>query len=444
MKKTPFLLFTAALLAGGWMGWATAGGRIPEGNEPTDSHANPDRSSRGEKNEAVTATRIRQDGGREVHPDIIALTTRLAEGGEESAPAVLAKLLSDWTPGELHAALMDCLADPGSMPRRSPGRQIADAIFARWQEIDPHGAVSWFIAHPNNTQRGWLARRVGENWPPGHIEEGLQLLATEEEMFQGEGDPGWRLMRSLLKETVKQGNAPLMDFMERVRSANADHELPFRFFATYLEFPPGFDFRALLADPEVRKLWDRNQVGSILGGWLAADREEVYRVLKEEGGAGRMHRLAFDFTLPGEGIWPWLAGKYETMSPGDRVAFLTGEPDGAVYFDPGAYSMRRAVFGYDVSKLAAAIRDPVLREEVAALAAVMVGEGRPEPGWQLLETLPDPARRLFILETGGTTAGLDDLEEIKLLRDKLLAWGATEARAEKILARFTRFTSPPP
>ncbi len=243
MKKGPFFLLTAALFAGGWAGWATAGGRAPFSTDPPTSLSNSTTRPRAE--ETTTSRALTRDlGPVGTHADFLALALRQMDGGDETREAMLAKILADWSPEQLHAALMDSLKDPDCLLDKSPSREIARAILTAWLLRDADGAIAWFTAHENSRQREWLVVTLANHWPEGMEEQGVAILLANRGESGTRVAPG--IVGKILGERARQGPASVEAFISLLRKDWPQKEWPGWLFSGDTEFPPGFDFQALL------------------------------------------------------------------------------------------------------------------------------------------------------------------------------------------------------
>lgn len=407
------------------MGWWVTAGRGP-GTEATGGapleQAVDDGTARPRGRDGVVA---------EAPVDFMALALLQVGGGEGSPESLLAKELAGWTPEELKTALEAGLVDPDCVLPGGPARKLAEKLMEAWMKRDAAGAIAWFATHTGGPQREWLVDVLGANWPHGVEEQGISFILTERELF--EDGPAENIFAKVMEDRARNGPAALEALLVRMREGMPSQYWPGGLLDLPLDFPAGFDFRSLLASGECREVFDTGRARGLRGAWLKQDREGLYEFISREQGAVGIAGMFGRGTIGTDADWKWLGGKYEALPAPDRAVFFK-EVEGY-----RGYIARAAV-------LAEGIHDPMVREEVAGLSIRWIRAGRLVVGLPLLESLPDPARRVHLLETaepsgiGGAapfSSGFDDEAENDL-RGKLAEWHATPAQADAIIAKFKK------
>ena len=199
-----------------------------------------------------------------------------------------------------------------------------------------------------------------------------------------------------------------------------------------MSFPAGFDFAALLETDACGEIGTEGLARSVLYGWHAQDPDRAFDWLLEHRGAADLPALAWNPLGSGPRNSEWLGGRVERLAPEQRREFLAAVRERWI-FSPAA-----------MQGFAAGVRDPALRDELGGLAVQSVFAGNAHASMPLLEAVPEPARRIEMLEAAEPDEvfrrqpfrrGFDAADEA-VLRKKLAEWGAGEERTEAILSRF--------
>lgn len=430
--RPALLLFTAALIAGGWIGHAAASSR---GNSTADTRSN----KRATSTPSPAHTRDRRPSD-DSHPrsfeDLLALLLRESPGGPESAETLLAEALASWTPEQLHAALMGSLGDYQIVLENAAPRRLAKALLAAWMKKDAAGAITWFSGHPNKIQSSWLAETLVAGWPEGRREDAIRLMVEEPMVFEGKACAG--LMDGLVEQAALLGPAEVDRLLGRFVETGLGEKWDRIYGSTrsaYLEpknlrFPPDFDFTALSRMEGFNALRKQAFVNGITEAWARQDRDGLldYAI----GTADEMVLTSlFMAGLGHDVISRWYGERYGKMNSAGREWMRSLE---WIWLGEGR-----------TLPMLQGIGDPAIREEIAASAVVHLMKGDTATAFSFLETLPSPGRRLHVLETADPNAiGASYVEvaslategELRPMREKLAGWGATPARAEAIIQRY--------
>jgi hypothetical protein len=208
-----------------------------------------------------------------------------------------------------------------------------------------------------------------------------------------------------------------------------------------VDFPEGFDFKKLVASPEVAAMWNQRSrtIPILFNQWWRQNRDEAFDTLLARGRELKSLPGEYFYIFTSSSLTPedaaWFVGKMTALEPEERHALLTEN------------GMLSGSYPDALDLLIAAAHDPEdLRtlHEIGAGAMAFTGVERALPH---LETLGDPAARVAFLESlpepskdRPPTMGTAEKEKsLVLLRAKLSEWHATPEQIEKI-ARTLHFT----
>ncbi|RYD30176.1 MAG: hypothetical protein EOP87_17075 [Verrucomicrobiaceae bacterium] len=190
---------------------------------------------------------------------------------------------------------------------------------------------------------------------------------------------------------------------------------------------------------------------SVIMNWMREDRDAAFRWMVEKQDPGPTLELLRPNSR--EAV-AWLVGKLEAQPAGRLTDFITRNARDLAA--SGMLSVEPALAAAETPAVRDALRD-------AFAQGVFFGEHRDlSRGLQALESLPDPAERVRMLENmepqpefrlasvplwpgmsrDVRTIFPPDEQAAGLLRDTLLEWGATGDRADAIISRINRLSTP--
>jgi hypothetical protein len=354
-----------------------------------------------------------------------------------------ANLLRDWTDQQILAGL-----DEAVEHLRRPSsdvRPLLCLLFHTYANRDIAAALAWLGRQPQATIVDALS------FTPIPLERGrdlLEFLMGRPELFRYEHSPFSQLESEVLMAAAEKGAEDLLPLVRKLLEVDPDNIT-----VVTMEFPAGFGYARLLESlPRTDEAYYKREVRwCVVNAWLREDRDAAFHWLMENRDPGP--NLGLLQPRSGEEA-AWLVGKLEVQPAGRLTDFIT--------LNARDLAASRTLL---VEPALAAARTPAVRDALrdAFAQGVFFGNDRyVSRGLEALESLPDPAERLRMLETieprpefrltrvpVGHGRSMDvrsihppDEQAASLLRDTLSEWGAAGDRADAIISRIKRLTTP--
>jgi len=423
-RALPFLLYPALGLVAGWTSvrW-TGSGQDRGSNEPPTTFQSSSSAARREGRDRPTPPTSGQ---------LEEIARQELERGGASIRDNSGRPISDWTDGELLAALESAVKSPEELLGSS--NQVSK-LLAEYTRRDPDRALAWVMDLPP-LLRQKFAGSVLAAWPPQRVDDALAIVKGHPEIF-GRVVP-MSLVWSAITASAPGGPQAVLD---RLLSLTDDG---FNRLVTFPKnLPPGFDFAGLLDAPEFKALQLNYMRNSMIQLWANENREAAFQWLTETGGPKAMFQLKPESweTTPQKAteLTRWMAGKVNALSPEQQLAFAKESSGRLVQSDGDALTW--------IDSLKTPAAQDAFRS--AAARGVFFGnEDYVDRGLQAIATLPDGESRLRALEalvqdTGGNNHRSNPTPSAeRLLRSRLTDWGAEPARIDAILLGI-RKDSPP-
>jgi hypothetical protein len=406
-QKTLFA-FCNSILLGALIGWTSAGSRPA---------TQPSATARG----AMPARPVPR--AKWSNADFVdSLRERSARWGEIGRNPLAGKL-SDWSDGEIIAALNASLSDPDIMLPTGSGKGLATYLLAEWMRRDMAAALAWFDKLESRSVQSILGSKLDDLWPRDKAEEGLAFLRSHPGVFSSCD----QIIVNVLGSRAKQGTTAVVGLLEIMRKEKIDFSI-----GHPVDFPAGFDFPALIRSDEFKSLWDRDGSTMFLRGWCAQDRDGAFNWLLENHGVKSLSDNMLMSPGDFEGHMKWLGSRIDALDPDERAEYIDSKRGGWLQF-PGVL--------VDFVK---GVSDPALLDEIRAIGVQSIRGGHAQQVIPLLESISDPAKRIEILETTPPPGAKDkrfivprfnQVDEAQL-RKKLAEWDAPPDRIDAIIARF--------
>ena len=348
------------------------------------------------------------------------ISGRKAQGGTG-----ISDLIINWTDDELLAALEEALQDPEAL---LDFNSMASMLFREFANRNPDRAVEWIKTLPTFQQKDFAGRLVSV-WPKERSLEALEFVKNNPGFF-GEQIP-MELVTRCISLTSAQGPDAVLSMLEQlsIEGFPRNHGFP-------IEFPPGFDYGALLSSERFESLQLPLIRNSVIRNWAKVDRDATFQWLADtQRGSGMISIL-----MP-----PWETSPERTRWFLGKIGGLGAEKQ-KEFFDESRWQIASPSFNLR-GWMDAAPSGMKQRLLTTASQALFLPVERPvENMSRALETLPDVEERLRMLETLPRPTNLK-MEirpladaEVDALRKKLTGWGADPARTESIV---TRYKNPP-
>lgn len=415
LMKRGIIVFVAALLAGaafglvlrrdesdGTMGATEEKGIAARQRERKEQRPRPG-WSRAELLEAAAKLKIPADGGNVAHE------------------------LAGWSDDEIRAALAESMRKSEWLLEGSPTIFASREIFKVWMERDFDAALDWFRSLDQGFRQQTLAEMFIRDWPAERGAEGLALVREHPEMF--ESYRKLSIVARGIEAEAARGPHALAGLLGVLESEGLLYKDGF---FVQLTMPENFDYATLADTDSFRGIAGTAEWRTILKSWMGDDREQALEWLMENQGGAAVVQI--DSPVPGESEdhYKWLGGKLENWPEEERAA----------YFEAGA-NRWRYIFGEVprvLSALVEGVSDPVIADEVRAVAIQGIFMGQTAAVLPVLEAM-DPGMRIdFLLEASPLmpshdTRKLDTANETAL-RAKLAEWQADAGEIETIIGRF--------
>lgn len=337
--------------------------------------------------------------------------------------------LANWSDDEIKAALDESLPKPEWLLFGNPVVDVANSLFEEWAKRNFDAALAWFAGLESTNQQRLLSETLAKSWPGEKAGEAINFLRQHADLF-----PSYKKLELValgIEAEAAKGPQALVELLRMLRTENLLYDMGE---SKDFKIPADFDFAALAATDEFSGVWGTAEGRSLMGKWIARDREAALAWIVGTKGVEAMS----DFTAPPSGVsmkehYAWLGDKLNTWPDEDRRRFLEST------------FMKRADFEFEdaigtLSELATGVKDTAKADEVRALAVQGIYLGRLRQALPLLEAM-EPARRFTALSEARqlwepgfhrTSAPPD----VKLLREKLEEWNASEQQIETIIGRF--------
>jgi hypothetical protein len=209
-----------------------------------------------------------------------------------------------------------------------------------------------------------------------------------------------------------------------------------------IRFPENFDFKTLAASETFQRQLALAKGGdpfdggaSLFRAWIARERDDAFNWLIQQDDDKLVGSLILSDTGKPD-HYPWLACKLEAATGHSREQFTAALTNSGFFTEMAGSDQVLAFIG--------AFKDPELADsmrQACAREGVLRDVSKAMP---LLESIPDPARRILTLESINPAPHpaqypgryeFDDRDE-QLLRTKLEEWGADAVRIEAIISRI--------
>jgi hypothetical protein len=403
------IVFAGAVALGGWLGWSSVG-RTPRGEEMEISQRRLARET---------------PQPRATRDELLQLARAVVEKWTQPGFDPVVEELADWTDAEIRDALNESLTDPHAALTGWAGNELGVKLLGEWVKRDFAAALAWFEALDSRAVKARLAGTLSDRWPRDKAENGLEFLRANRDLFTSASQKS--LLLKAMDDRTKRGPAAVEDLLRVLREEKFDPE-----FGKDFHFPPGFDFQTLMRGEEVGKLSPAGVLSTILRAWCDVDREQAFDWLLENHGAAGPVTLVDNYEGSFNGRARWLGGKFQELDASQRTEFLNSML--ATWFSNAD----------NTAGFVAGISDPSVRAEVANVMPQLVFAGKASQAMPLLEAIPDPARRIQILETATPAELLVKAPDLRffgatdeaLLREKLAEWKASETQIDAIISRF--------
>ncbi|MES2923411.1 MAG: hypothetical protein V4819_17785 [Verrucomicrobiota bacterium] len=404
MLKKALIAFACAALAGGVIGWSRTDKKPPARPVTIQAPA-----------PVPPAPRPKWTAG-----DFLKFARDQTLAAKQPGFNPLSERLTDWSDGEIVAALNACLTDPGFA-----FGSLDDFLLGEWMKRDFDAAIAWFDKLESRSVKSRLASALSHQWPADKAEQGLAFVRANRDIYPG--PTAWSIMTKVFDNRVKQGPAALEDLLRVAR----EEKLEFGG-GSPGSLPTHFDFAAFAKGEEFEKLWESGQANLLMLAWHAQDRGEAFDWLLENHGAKSLSAIARlpDGDTPGN--LKWMGRKFETLDPDQRQEFLD------------EMQLGWAVFPTLLVTFSQGISDPAVMDEARRMGVQGIFAGKIQEAMPLIESIKDPARRIEILEQAEPSAVFDTRPDLRRfdafnesqLRAKLTEWHATKSQIKSILARF--------
>ena len=417
--KDPLIVFTTSLIAGGSVAWSL---REPP-PQPTRPEIAPAPSPR--------APEPRKWGGEDFMKLIAEAGTLPLADGETFNP--LANQLASWGDEEIRKALDEIVASPESVLDSGPGHELARNLIAEWMRRDLSAALAWFESIPSELTRGELSGSVSFNWPAEKAEEGLAYAAKHPGFFSGNGGSNsWKIVNRAIGSAAKRGPDAVAACLALVR------ENGLLLSGDPAEFPPGFDFAALAANPEVALLREKHERIFFADAWLRQDPEAAFEAITASALTRDGNPVRDLFSTGGS---KQSAGEIEMRAR--LLADWLGNTDADSRRGLIEKSVKEIVMRSDILEaLVKNLAEPGDRELVHAEAFCSIRSIGTAAALTHLEAYGDPTARLELLESFEARKpvvfgrGKMTSEEEGVLRRKLAEWGASPEKTERIVGKL--------
>lgn len=409
--KPLLLTFTGTLLMGAITGWAASSAKKPV-PLPGAAARHATSASQATAPPPVTAADLKK-------------VFREADKDDDFGDSVYADAVAGLTTEEIRAALAESLTNKDFLLKAYGARSVAFALLAEWLKRDCHAAGEWFLSIDSAPLKEEMVMLLGSFWPTEQAEKGYAFLLAHPEVFNGH--TGWSIILKTFESRAQGGPQAVVDLLRELRERKFDVR-----FGNTPRFPESFDFPALMNDPEVAALWDRDEGRPLVRAWHAQNRDAAFQWLLETKGAGSLAIVASSQKGDIPGNLQWLGSKYAALDPTQREEFREVIESG------GVWTSAR------VTKLVAGTTDPAAADELRGMGVRFIFSGKTRDAIPLLAGIADPVRRLEILENAtpqGSLAGqphrweFTPADEERLCKS-LNEWNATEGQIESIITKF--------
>lgn len=410
MYKKGGIAFAIATMIGMWIGWS--------------SYKQEFRQSLSSKSTTSSLPAVRPKWR---HEDFLDFVRQRSARFEKLDYNPLTGELANWTDREIIDALNASLSDPEIMLDPRYGANLATLLLAEWMRRDFSAALAWFDGLESKPVKARLLQHLEYHWPEDKVEEGLAFVRSHLPLFSWSSYD--QLIVNAFGSRAKQGASAVEGLLKILKEENIRFEV-----SHPIQFPPDFDFPALVKTAEFKELWDRGgnivSVGGgctmFLRGWSERDRDAAFQWLLDNHG---VEALTLNLLLQPR---KWIGSKIASLDPAQRSEYVDQNHRGWLQF-PG-----------NLVQFTQEITDPAFLDQLRAIGVQSLHGGNAHNVMPLLEGIEDPAKRIELLENtpppskedkpylGGRFDHIDE----GLLRAKLAEWNAPQERIDAIIARF--------
>ncbi len=257
-----------------------------------------------------------------------------------------------------------------------------------------------------------LAGTLSNAWPPDRAEEGLQFVIENRPFFSHWGIMYHDVVGKALTSAARGGPAAVRAMLVTLK----EHDLEARY-CRNIEFPRGFDFRALAESPECL------EEGFHIHAWIEAEPDGAFEALVSERRLNDAIPFETILRTNGTEVHPadraeWLASRIATLDDSQRTRI--------------ADTLRQSpeVLG----TFAKALRDPAERLAFSETASeALASPGNLSDYIEFLEAAGPPAERIDLLEVMSPHI-VRRFEST--LRERMTEWGAPPERIDSISSRY--------
>ncbi|RYD20950.1 MAG: hypothetical protein EOP88_13135 [Verrucomicrobiaceae bacterium] len=330
-----------------------------------------------------------------------------------------AEEMEKWTDEEIRSALQESLRNRDFLMDSKSARSIASGLLKEWMKRDCAAASEFFLTIPAPIRNGAMTYSFSVAWPAEHAAEGLAFVKANPQVFEGASP--WSILSKNIEARAAGGAASVVGLLGELREAKLDLA-----FENPVKLPEGFDFGTLMKSPEMEELTRKNQAKFFVRAWCTQDREACFDWMVEKGNLQDLPNLIAFSPDHAEGL-RWVGSKYETMDPSARDKIARGIRIGNTEV---------------VQKMAEGMADVEVAGGLRAIGGEWVFAGAVPAAMQVLEGIPDPARRLQVLEEV-EQAKMRSVRpmsrgDAQIFRKYLQEWNATPEQIEAIVTKFQR------
>jgi hypothetical protein len=342
-------------------------------------------------------------------------------------PDAFDKLLADWTDAEFSAALDEALVTPQCVAALGRSRHRVWKVFGAWMRTNAAAATAWIDTVRAAEMRDSFVREACRQWPADQALAGIEFLLAHH--WRNGASYSERLTDRALSEAARAGGGDaVVALLERLQAAKI------RVSAESLSFPVDFDFATLTRSEAFRTQTEGLLVERVMADWFSRKPASFLAEMRESGDWTHFNpTLRADATSGGESamrLW-------EHADPEARREMLKAVDWSRLGESLDPLTHRKMVETGDLEnrelktalQLARKVADPAIREEW--VEAWFARQSYNAPDLELLETLPDPARRVELLRRvypdvdwrPDSPGKPYEAPRIGLLREAIRSWG---------------------